>query len=50
MYLVAYIIACYDMSVKDACHQIKVLLLAERNMELDRDKRFLPIVESMVND
>jgi hypothetical protein len=38
------------MTADDARHQVRLLLMAERSKELDRDDRFLPVIESIVND
>jgi len=48
MYLVAYLMLCYDMEVEDARSIIGKQLRAERNLELDRDNRLLPVVESLI--
>jgi hypothetical protein len=47
MYLVAYLIVCYEMEPPEA-HRAVELLVRERHLVLDRDDRLLHVVESMI--
>ena len=48
MYLVAYLILCYDMTVMHARGIVRDMLYEERRHILDRDNRLLSVLESLV--
>jgi hypothetical protein len=47
MYLVAYLVLCYEMSVEEAYSSIGSMLIINRNQTLDRKQKFLHFVQTM---
>jgi hypothetical protein len=50
MYLVAYLIIFYSMSMKDAIKLVRDLLRDQRNESLDRTQSLLPAIQRIYND
>jgi hypothetical protein len=53
MYLVAYLIACHDMSEEEAREIVAPLMLQSRGggeNTLDRMNRFKPVIQSLIDD
>ena len=48
IYLVAYLILCYDMTVMHARGKVHNMLYKERHHILDGDNRLLSVLESLV--
>ena len=47
MYLVAYLVLCYEMSVEEAYATVGSMLLLNRNQIIDRKQKILHFVQAM---
>ena len=48
MYLVAYLVICYEMSVEEAYSSIGSMLIMDRNELIDRKQKFLSFIQTML--